>query len=130
VSADTFADTCNRWHHRIVDGEQKKPALVMSGRRSSPGRVGEVALVSGEGVDLSLGDLTFLRQRPGLMEVQPPLHPEIPRDGIVFRRKGAELCARKGSARAKPVRMGETIVIGDQLLLYVTERPATMPRTS
>jgi two-component system nitrogen regulation response regulator GlnG/two-component system response regulator HydG len=110
-----------------VDGEQKEPALVMVWSSIEPGRVGEVALVSGEGVDVALGDLKFYRQRPGLMEEQPPLHPDIPRDAIVFRRKGAELRARRGIARAKPIRMGETIAIGEQLLIYVTERPATMP---
>jgi two-component system nitrogen regulation response regulator GlnG/two-component system response regulator HydG len=93
--------------------ERSRLALVIVWSSAEPARVGEVALLpesESNVIDVAgaLRDLTFWRQRPGVMEAQPPLLIEA-------------------APLTTLAHIGDTIEFPGQLLLYVTERPAKMP---
>ncbi len=126
------------------------PALVIVWSADEPARIGEVALVDGDADSFVLGRgadgpgarLSFYRQRPGILEPQPPLAAaQISREQLVVRlaedddASGALRVVRRGQAPMRVngaptddaiVRPGDTVEIERHLLLYCVERPARM----
>lgn len=124
-------------------------ALMIAWAAAEPRRVGEIALFEAEGTALVLGRgeppgsspgerVTFLRQRPGLLERQPPLTSKgISREQLRIRLEGVRLwIERVGKCplekNGEPldhcyVEPGDTLLLGDQLLLFCTRRPRKLP---
>lgn len=119
------------------------PAVVIVWSGAEPGRVGEVGFFSGEGDELVLGrgdrrPLKFHRQRPGRLEVRPPLMSRsLPEEAAWLRRRGGRLeVEERGDRRLlvngapatrASVGPGDTISIEDELVLLVTARSTAMP---
>jgi two-component system nitrogen regulation response regulator GlnG/two-component system response regulator HydG len=120
-------------------------ALVIAWSAAEPGRVGEVALLEPGPPAWVLGRggprpddpgprLSFCRQRPGRREPVEPLGgPGLSRqqlrlrlqgDGVLVERIGQCPLSVSGSpADQATARAGDTLLLKDQILLYVTRRP-------
>lgn len=123
-------------------------ALVIAWSAAEPHRVGEVALLDPEGGPQMLGRggaeegdayprLAFVRQRPGSIAPMPPIEgPAISRDqllltpaegGLEVERKGRCAVSISGTPIDKGLlRVGETLTLRHQLVLYCTRRPIEM----
>jgi transcriptional regulator with AAA-type ATPase domain len=122
-------------------------ALVIAWSGDEPARVGEVALVPDDGVARVLGRgagapgsprLGWRRQRPGIDEAVAPLGGRgVSREHLRVRAAGdaleverigrGELLVNGVVATRAAARPGDTLVLRHALVLYLTERPDTLP---
>jgi two-component system nitrogen regulation response regulator GlnG/two-component system response regulator HydG len=130
---------------RQEDGEDVT-ALVIVWSLAEPWRVGEVALLPGDGAELVLGRgeaeggaarAQFQRQRPGSTEPTGPLlAPGISRDQLRLRAEGETLVVERIGRRelllnGRPAPQGvahpgDTVSLGNQLVLLCSRRPRRM----
>jgi DNA-binding NtrC family response regulator len=120
--------------------------LVVAWSAHEPERVGEVAIFldGDDTAELGRGELpdggprvVFHRQRPGSMEPQPPLGgPGISRRQLLLRARGTALVLEnigRSPVRVNGTRVdktvavpGDTVLVEDQLLLLVVQRPSSL----
>jgi DNA-binding NtrC family response regulator len=117
-----------------------RPALVLVACLAAPERIGEVAWLpeSGERVLGRQGTLTWIRQRPGQARATGPL------DDLQLSRRQVRIGAEGGGwsvqnvgrlplrlngrpAAEGPLRSGDLLEVGDRMLVWVTERPESLP---
>jgi two-component system, NtrC family, response regulator HydG len=121
-------------------------ALVIAWARQEPKRAGELAvipprsgmLVLGRGESEGESRLNFLRPRPGRLEPAAPLSARalsrrqlelVPRgDGVEVRRVGRCPLRINGVDREEGrIEPGDTLALGQELVLFCTRRPACPP---
>lgn len=122
------------------DGESRErlPAVVLAAFPSRPERVGEVARIEEQGVLGRHGTLAWQRQRPGTSRPRGPLQDRhLSRQQLRLTRDGDRLRVENLGRiplthNGQPVAHctaapGDTLAVGDRVLLYVTERPDRLP---
>lgn len=138
-----------RWEQNSTDDQALTPALSIAWSRNQPERIGEVALLRGEGSQWLLGRgperhddpserLSFGRHRPGLWSPSGPLiEASISRRQLQLTREGHHVrvvqlgrcplfvngALVNGEALLSP---GDTLHLKNQLLLVCVLRPARM----
>lgn len=146
IEDDSSTVTNESWFSQKPDGSTREvSALIIAWYLAEPRRVGETALLPqnsslrllgrGEGKQNEKPErLQFYRQRPGVLEPQPPLQgPGISRRQLELESKGGELTVRRvgrcpmlvnGVARDEaPVAPGDTITLRNQLIMLCARRP-------
>ena len=131
-------DATRTWEASVDSGaEERLPTVVLVAFPSRPERVGEVARIADEGVLGRHGTLPWQQQRPGGARSRGPLQdPHLSRKQLRLSRAGEGLSVENLGrtpllhnglpAATCTARPGDTLALGNRVLLYVTVRPAEL----